>query len=155
MKINKFFSVLALGALCATACEKTPVQELPSEAGFVGSLDVIEINDELFHMDEVRSSYELLEDGTLNISLYEVNFSSRMPYALSVVILPDIPYTRKGNTLTLAGTDIIPLMEMRGELVPYERYLCTDLSGTVNPEKLVLSMKLGGFQTDYSGSYQE
>lgn len=47
------------------------------------------------------------------------------------------------------------MMEVRGEMVPYERYLCTDLTGTITPEMMVLSMKPGGFQTDYSGKYTE
>lgn len=46
-------------------------------------------------------------------------------------------------------------MESRGVLVPYDRYICTDLTGTVTADKMVLSMKLGGFQTDYTGLYSE
>lgn len=149
-------SLCAAGLMLLAACDKVnPEPALPAEAGYVGKLDVIEINDELFHMDDVRTRYELKADGTLDVFLYEVNFSSRMPLVLAVVVLPDVKYVRNGSRLTLTDTDIIPMMEMRGELVPYERYICTDLTGEITPARLTLSMKLGGFQTDYQGDYKE
>lgn len=157
MKISKLLSILGIGALLAAACGKTePEPELPGEAGYVGHLSVIEIAGALFEMEDIRATYELEEDGTLDVSLYDVSFSSKMPVLLSRMVLPDVPYTRTGNQLTLSSTaEIIPLMEMRGELVPYERYVCTDLTGTLTTDCLVLSMKLGGFQTDYTGAFAE
>ncbi len=151
MKIKSLFSFLALAGLLVSACSKTPDPVLPDSAGFSGRLSVIEIGDALFEMTDVRVEYGFDEAGKLDISMYDVSFSSKMPVTLNRVVLPDVPYTKSGATLTLSGTDIIPLMEMRGELVPYERYLCTDLTGTITLEKMVLSMKLGGFQTDYTG----
>lgn len=156
MKIKRILLLFVAGAALLSACTKASRETpLPAEAGYVGKLDVIEIADELFHMDDIRASYVLNADGKLDISLYEVSFSSRMPVVLSVVVLQDVGYVRDGSKLSLSDTDIIPMMEMRGELVPYERYLCTDLTGEVTPGQMKLSMKLGGFQTDYLGDYKE
>lgn len=158
MKTKILSVMLAVAALSAASCSK-PAQEptLPAEAAYVGDLSVIEIAGALYEQKDVHVSYELADDGTLSIRMKDVSFSAQMPVKLSLMVLSDVPYVRHGSTLTLSlsGTDIIPQMEMRGELVPYERYLCTDLTGTINPEKMVLSMKLGGFQTDYSGDYRE
>ena len=156
MKLMQLFIPLVLGGLLAAGCGKTPEPELPGEAGYVGTLSVIEIDDDLFLQDDVVAGYSMdAVTGQLDIFLYDVSFSSRMPVTLSVLILPDVAYTQNGTTLSLAGTDIVPMMEMRGDRVPYERYLCTDLVGTVTPSAMVLSMKLGGFRTDYSGVYTE
>lgn len=154
MIICKLLFCLALGTMLFSGCRKeTPATPLPDEAAYVGRLDVIEIDDALFRIDDLRASFVLDAQGRLDISMYDVSFSSKMPVKLSEMILPAVPYTRNGNTLTLSGTDIIPMMVMRGERVPYDRYKCTDLTGTIDPERMVLSMKLGGFQTDYNGSY--
>lgn len=82
-----------------------------------------------------------------------MSFSSKMPVKLAVVVLEDIPFTKQGNRISLRIADLIPMMEVRGERVPYERYRCTDLTGEITPEKMVLSMKLGGYQTDYTGIF--
>lgn len=141
-----------IGAGLALACEKTPEpEEIPAQSGYTGTLSVVEIGDALFTMDDVRADYRLDEDGRLDLYFYDVTFSSQMPVKLSVMMLPDVAYRRDGATLSLSDSDIVPLMEMRGEMIPYERYLCTELSGTLTPAALTLSMRLGGFQTDYSG----
>ena len=158
MKSKKIFALLLLGGLLAAGCEKTPDPDPDPAArgGYVGTLSVIELGDERFERDGIEAGYTLDADsGRLDLYLYDVSFSSRMPVTLSVLVLPDVAYTQSGATLILADTDIVPLMESHGELIPYERYLCTDLNGTVGPDEMVLSMKLGGFRTDYRGSAAE
>lgn len=153
MKIIKLFAVMLLAGLSA-ACEKTPQSEtFPEEAGYVGKLSVIEIGDELFEMDDIRMDYTRdVETGRLDIYMYDVSFSSQMPVRLSVVVLPDVAHTLTGSVISISDTDVVPLMEMRGELVPYERYLCTDFTGRITPSTMSLSMSLGGFQTQYTGT---
>ena len=152
MKIKSLLLTWMIGAGLALACEKTPEpEEIPAQSGYTGTLSVVEIGDALFTMNDVRADYRLDEDGRLDLYFYDVTFSSQMPVKLSVLMLPDVAYRRDGATLSLSDSDIVPLMEMRGEMIPYERYLCTGLSGTLTPAALTLSMRLGGFQTDYSG----
>ncbi len=143
------FAALTLFAGCTKPASETP---LPDEAAYRGKLSVIEIGDALYEQEDVKVSYDM-DDKTVDISLYDVSFSSKMPVKLAVVVLEDIPFTKQGNKLTIQAADLIPMMEMRGELVPYERYRCTDLTGEITPEKIVLAMKLGGFQTDYTGIF--
>ena len=154
MKTKHLFLAFAAAAVlvgCTKPAQETP---LPDEAAYRGKLTVIEIGDALFEMENIKATYDW--DGTtLNVSLYDVSFSSKMPVTLNQVMLPAVPYTKSGNKLILSGTDIIPLMESRGTMVPYERYACTDLTGEITPERIVLSMKLGGFQTDYTGLFTE
>ena len=143
------FAALTLFAGCTKPASETP---LPDEAAYRGKLSVIEIGDALYEQEDVKVSYDM-DDKTVDISLYDVSFSSKMPVKLAVVVLEDIPFTKQGNKLTIQAADLIPMMEMRGELVPYERYRCTDLTGEITPEKIVLAMKLGGFQTNYTGIF--
>lgn len=143
------FAALTLFAGCTKLADETP---LPDEAAYRGKLSVIEIGDALYEQEDVKVSYDL-DEKTADISLYDVSFSSKMPVKLAVVVLEDIPFTKQGNIMTLQIADLIPMMEMRGELVPYERYRCTDLTGEITPDRIVLSMKLGGFQTNYTGIF--
>ena len=152
MKFVKFFAAMLLGGLFA-ACEPTPeVETLPEKAGYVGTLSVIEIDDARFALDGIRADYTLDDAGRLDIYLYDVSFSSQMPVRLSVILLPDVAYVRNGAVLSVSDTDIVPMMEMRGEMIPYERYLCTDFTGRIDPSSMTLSMRLGGFKTDYAGT---
>lgn len=152
MKTNCLLLNFAAAALlfgCTKPASETPLSE---EAAYRGKLSVIEIGNALYEQEDVKVSYDL--DGkTADISLYDVSFSSRMPVKLAVVVLEDIPFTKQGNILTLQAADLVPMMEMRGELVPYERYRCTDLTGEITPERIVLSMELGGFRTNYTGAF--
>lgn len=148
----KLFAAMLLGGLFA-ACKPAPEAEtLPEKAGYVGTLSVIEIGDARFELDGVRADYTLDDAGRLDIYLYDVSFSSQMPVRLSVILLPDVAYVRNGAMLSVSDTDIVPMMEMRGEMVPYERYLCTDFTGQIAPSSMTLSMRLGGFKTDYTGT---
>lgn len=125
------FAALTLFAGCTKPASETP---LPDEAAYRGKLSVIEIGDALYEQENVKVSYDM-DDKTVDISLYDVSFSSKMPVKLAVVVLEDIPFTKQGNKLTLQAADLIPMMEMRGELVPYERYRCTDLTAKSLPKR--------------------
>ena len=154
MKIRKLLAVLLIGSLLSAACAETMEEEqFPEQNGYVGTLSVIEIGDALFEQSGVSADYVLdAATGRLDLFLYEVSFSSQMPVKLGVVALQDVAYSQDGTTLTIADTDLVPMMEMRGEWVAYDRYVCTDFTGTVTPSAMTLSMKLGGFQTDYRGT---
>lgn len=58
MKICKLLFCLALGTMLFSGCRKeTPATPLPDEAAYVGRLDVIEIGDALFRIDDLRASF--------------------------------------------------------------------------------------------------
>lgn len=77
---------------CTKPASETP---LPEEAAYHGKLSVIEIGDALYEQENVKVSYDL-DDRTVDISLYDVSFSSKMPVKLAVVVLEDIPFTKQG-----------------------------------------------------------
>ena len=154
MKIKKLLAFLLIGGLFVAACTEQEEEEaLPDRNGYVGTLSVIEIGDALFQQNGVAADYVLdAATGRLDFFLYDVSFSSQMPVKLSVISLQDVSYTQDGATLSISDTDLVPMMEMRGEWVPYDRYVCTGFTGTVTASEMVLSMKLGGYQTDYRGT---
>lgn len=142
-----------IGSLLSSACSE-PMEEnqLPEKNGYVGILSVIEIGDELFEQSGILADYVLdVAASRVDIYLHEVSFSSQMPVKISTVILPGVACTNEDGVLHVYDTDIVPMMEVRGERVPYDRYLCTDIRGTVTAGAISLTMKLGGFRTDYRG----
>ena len=145
--------MLLASACLFAACGKTaPEEVLPERTGYSGTLSVVELGDELFQLEDILTDYTLdAVSGRLDIYMYDVSFSSRMPITINVLVLPDVAYEKNGTTLAVSDTDIVPLMEMGGEMIPYDRYVCTDFTGTITPSAMTLSMKLGGFRTEYSG----
>ncbi len=84
------------------------------------------------------------------ITMYDVRFSSKMPYALSAIRIPDI--SNVNSTLGQRHASIVPeyYMPAAGWL-PYEERTITDLSGQIKGDSLILNMKCGGLPLEFRG----
>lgn len=99
-----------------------------------------EAKDQPFTMDSVRSEVVLLSDSTLNIYLYGINFSSKMPVTIDMTI-PGVSYTRTAKKLILAGDSIVPLMGERA----FDRYVITKLTGSITEKEFKLKNGYGTY----------
>ena len=66
------------------------------------------------------------------------------------MLIPDVTARVSGETVTFSGTDIIPLMYPAR--VEVDSYPVTGLSGTMDGEKLSLSLRFGDYPTTYTGT---
>ena len=136
---------IALAALALIACEKTPEPIVPERADYVGTLTVEATAGTVVNA-EARVEFLPYQDGSAELTLYEVKFSPRMPLTLDVTI-PGITLTSTPEKVILSGDDIVPFA-LGGN---YPDYKVTELQGEVVGDKLTVSLKFGGIQTTYEG----
>ena len=93
-----------------------------------------------FEMDSVRAEAQILTDTTLDLRLYGITFSSKMPVTIDLVI-PDVRYTRTEDQITLFGENISP--KMGG--MPFDRYKINVLQGSITADSLAFSNNYGTY----------
>jgi len=99
-----------------------------------------EDKDQPFSLDNVRVEAVITTDTTLDINLYGIKFSSKMPVSIDMVI-PGAKYTRTAEKIIFDGEGIIPTMGGN----PFDRYVINDLSGTITTDALVFSNSYGTY----------
>ena len=153
MIVKKFFYVLTATAMLV-ACKPTEPKD-PNEKDKVAFAQATyfealgtntvpnvegENKDQPFSMYGVRVEVVILSDNTLDINLYGINFSSRMPITIDMVI-PAVNYTRTADKVTIGGEGIIPTMGGN----PFDRYVINALSGTITADSLCFSNSYGQY----------
>ena len=137
-----FAAALSL-ALVACGTDE-PEVVLPETTGeLTGSFSIVNSDGTTFAMDNIRSDYEIL-DGTVDITLYEISFSPRMPMTLDMTI-PGVKISQVSGGYSLSADSIVPLALGR----PFEQYMVTDLTGTLTTTGLSLKMDIGGCPSEY------
>ena len=153
MIMKKLFYVLA-AAMIVTACNQNnpDTPEDQSKAAFakanyfeaLGTNTVPNVEgenkDQPFSMDSVRVEAVIVTDTTLDINLYGINFSSKMPVTIDMVI-PGARYIRTAEKITLSGEGIIPTMGGN----PFDRYVINALTGTITSDSLVFTNSYGQY----------
>ena len=99
-----------------------------------------EQKDQPFSLDNVRVEAVIVTDTTLDINLYGINFSSKMPVTIDMVI-PGAKYTRTAEKITLYGENIIPTMGGN----PFNRYVINALAGSITADSLVFTNSYGQY----------
>ena len=140
-------------ALMIVACNKKDEPENPaSQTSFakatlleaLGTNTVPNVEGEQhnlpYSLDSVRVEAVIVTDSTLDIKLYGINFSSKMPVTIDMVI-PAVSYTRTVEKITISGDSIIPTMGGN----PFNRYVIYDLSGTITADSLTFTNTYGTY----------
>ena len=91
-----------------------------------------ENKDQAFTLDSVRAEAVIVSDSTLDIYLYQINFTSKMPVSIDMTI-PGASYTRTAERITITGADIDILMGTRAS-----GYSITALEGYLTADSLVI-----------------
>ncbi len=151
--MKKLFYVLAVAAI-VTACNSKDKNEPENQTQVsfaratyfeaVGTNTVPNVEgeqkDQPFSLDNVRVEAVIVTNTTLDINLYGIQFSSKMPVTIDMVI-PGAKYTRTAEKITLYGENIIPTMGGN----PFDRYVINDLTGTITSDSLVFSNSYGQY----------
>ena len=140
---KEFFTVVISFAL--TACSsKEPEEILPEPTGeLTGSFSIVNSDGTTFTMDAIRAGYEIT-GSSVDITLYSVSFSPRMPMTLDMTI-PGVICTKSSSAYSLSGDNIVPTALGR----PFENYMVTGLTGTLTDNGLALKMQIGGCPSEY------
>ena len=151
--MKKLFYVLAV-AMIVTACNSKDKNEPEDQTKVsfakatyfeaLGTNTVPNVEGENkdmpFCMDSVRVEAVIVTDSTLDINLYGINFSSKMPVTIDMVI-PGAKYTRTAEKIILYGEGIIPTMGGN----PFDRYVINALAGSITADSLVFTNSYGQY----------
>jgi hypothetical protein len=151
--MKKLLSLMTLAALIAACSPITPdTPEEQQKAAFEEATEFtacgrIAVPSQTFTLDSVRVEARLRGTTTIDIYLYEVTFSPRMPVRIDMVI-PDADCTRTKGRVTFTGNGIEPTMGGN----PVARYVVTDLQGAITPDSLTFTTAFGGMTCTYHGA---
>lgn len=99
-----------------------------------------ENKDQPFKLDNVRVEAKIVSENTLDLYLYGINFSSKMFVTIDMVI-PSANYTRTADKITITGENIVPMIGDNS----FDRYIITNLRGTITAESLVFTNNYGTY----------
>ena len=146
MKKLVFGLMIALTVFAACSKDDDNKEVTVEDGSYVGTVTVVEPH---FSASDIKVSVTPIEGTTtLDIKMFEVRFSERMPKTIDFTI-PKASYTIDGDTINIFGENIIPTM---GAGYEKPEYTVTELKGTIKDGKIDFSLKFGSFPTKYSGT---
>lgn len=144
--MKKSILLLLLSCLftaCHIASEEPSVK--PEESAYE-AYGLLTIPSSGFTKENVRTKIVLKDKELLDIYMFEVKFAALMPVTIDMVI-SGVGYTKNGNIIRFYGDSIIPTAGSK----PYEKYIITDLVGSITADSMLISNKYGETPSIYEG----
>lgn len=146
-------------ALVIAACNKKDEPENPATVSFdkatyfeaSGTNTVPNVEGESRNLPYIKTGVRaeaiIRTDSTLDLILYGISFSSKMPLTIDMTI-PGASYTRSAGIIHISGDSIAPMMGERR----FDNYMVTALKGTITADSLIFSNNYGTYQDcSYAG----
>ena len=147
--------MLALVVVVAfTACkskkDKEPEEPVLLNSEFPATVQVEESEDATYTQNSVKMAVFTSDsiENAVDIYLYEVSFSEKMPMKLDVIV-PSVLIDEDGN---LSANDIVPLWNRPDSNQPMDKYVVTNLEGKLSENNGIvvdfsLSLNFGPYPT--------
>ena len=138
--------IILAAAICFAACNQNEPDHSEEQktnfaaAKYFEALGTNNVSMENFSLDSVRVEAVVTSDTTLDICLYQISFSPKMPVTIDMVI-PHVTYTRTDNELKLSADNIAPTMGGK----PFDKYTITQLNGYITPDSIVFTNNYGTY----------
>lgn len=145
--MKRIVTLLTAAAVLLSSCGKEEPEQTLEPAVYSGLFSIENSDGSVHTTEDVKADYTVQPDQTVDLILYGVSFSPKMPLKLDVTI-PGITSETRNSVMTVSGDEIIPLA-MGG---PFERYIVKGLSGTIDKDRMELQMTIGGCASSYSGA---
>ena len=151
---QKIFFVLAVAAMLVACNQNTPDNPAnQNNAAFAKAMyfEVLGTNtvpnvegankDQPFILNNVRAAARIVSETTMDIYLYGITFSSKMPVTIDMVI-PAASYTRSAEKIIISGENIAPTIKGKS----FDSYMITDLSGFITADSLAIRNNYGTYR---------
>lgn len=125
--------------------DKTRDEVVVEDGKYTGTLKVDQ-KDGTFYTQENVSVEVTVGENDVEIKLFQVSFSERMPVALDMTI-SGITFTQVEEGLSITGDNIIP--QALGGAFP--AYLITGMTGGITPETLTFDLICGEYPLTFTG----
>ena len=142
--ILKAFCAVIISFSLPACGSKEPEEILLDPTGeLTGTFSIVNSDGTPFTMEAIRAVYEIT-GSNVDITLYSISFSPRMPMTLDMTI-PGVSCSKSSGAYSLSGDNIVPTALGR----PFENYMVTGLTGTLTDTGLALKMQVGGCPSEY------
>lgn len=144
--MKKILTLIALVSVLS-ACHITSKEpEVKNQETAYEAYGVLTIPSSGFTKENLRTKVILVDDELLDIYMFEVKFATMMPVTIDMVI-SNVSYTKSGSMIEFHGDSIVPTAGDK----PYEKYIVTDLKGSISADSLCLSNNYGETPSVYAG----
>lgn len=144
--MKKILTLIALVSVLS-ACHITSKEpEIKDQETAYEAYGVLTIPTSGFTKENLRTKVILVDDELLDIYMFEVKFATMMPVTIDMVI-SNVSYTKTGSMIEFYGDSIVPTAGNK----PYEKYIVTDLKGSISADSLCLSNNYGETPSVYAG----
>lgn len=144
--MKKILTLIALVSVLS-ACHITSKEpEVKDQETAYEAYGVLTIPSSGFTKENLRTKVILVDDELLDIYMFEVKFATMMPVTIDMVI-SNVSYTKTGSMIEFYGDSIVPTAGDK----PYEKYIVTDLKGSISADSLCLTNNYGETPSVYAG----
>lgn len=148
--MKKFFAIIVCAGMLAACNINTPEPPVPAETTAYEAYGTLLIPSSGFTKEQVRTKIILTDEEVLDIYMFEVKFATLMPVTIDMVI-SGVPYVRNGENIRFYGDSIVPYAGNK----PYDKYIVTDLEGSITADSLLINNKYGETPSVYKGALQK
>jgi hypothetical protein len=142
--MRKFVGILIALSLFVVSCSKDDNGESKDRI-YRGTVSVDQ-NGVPYEQENVKVVFTL-ENGSVDIKMYQVSFSERMPVKLDMTI-SGVTATEKFGEYIITGDSIVP-MAYESE---FPNYIITDMEGGFTDDEASFDMLCGIYPTSFHGA---
>jgi len=148
--MKKIFTLIALAGLFAACHINSPEPEIHDETEAYEALGTLLIPSSGFTKENLRTEIVLVDNDKLDIYMFDVKFAAAMPVTIDMVI-SGVPYVQNGSVITFYGDSIVPYAGNK----PYEKYIVTELEGSITADSMFIANNYGSTPSVYQGALQK
>lgn len=145
--MRKILTLFIAAGLFASCHIVTPEEPISDDTKAYEAYGLLTVPSSGFTKENVRTKVVLTDKQTLDIYMYEVKFATMMPVTIDMVI-SGVNYTQTAQTITFYGDSIVPTAGGKR----YEKYIVTELEGSITADSLCLTNNYGDTPTTYQGA---
>ena len=145
--MRKILTLFIAAGLLASCHIVTPEEPIPNDTKAYEAYGLLTVPSSGFTKENVRTKVVLTDAATLDIYMYEVKFATMMPVTIDMVI-SGVNYTKTAQTITFRGDSIVPTAGGKR----YDKYIVTELEGSITADSLCLTNNYGDTPTTYQGA---
>jgi hypothetical protein len=143
--MKKIAGILMILLLLIASCSNKNDEGESKDRIYRGTVSVNQ-NEVLYEQENVKVVFTL-ENGSVDIKMYQVSFSERMPVKLDMTI-SGVAATEKSGEYIITGDNIIPMAY--GSEFP--NYIITDMEGKFTDNAASFDMLCGVYPTSFRGT---
>ena len=148
--MKKIFTFIVLAGLFASCSINSPEPEISDDTDAYEAIGTLLIPSSGFTKENLLTKVVLVDQEKLDIYMFDVKFAALMPVTIDMVI-SGVPYVQNGSFISFYGDSIVPYAGNK----PYEKYIVTELEGSITADSMFISNNYGDTPSIYRGALKQ